>query len=105
VQNGQWSKAAGVAGSLGANSDAEDKAIQRGPALVQISISGACSPCAQASACDTVGASAPNSASHKVNHTGQGWRSMVNMGRWRLNIKCAGLGLSAVVDGLAERLA
>jgi hypothetical protein len=30
---------------------------------------------------------------------------MVNMGRWRLNIRCAGLGLSAVVDGLAERLA
>ena len=47
-------------------------AIQRGPALVHISIRLPVSPRAQFSVRDTVGAIAPNTANHRANHSTQG---------------------------------
>ncbi len=46
-------------------------AIQRGPLPVQMSIGGPWLPRVQLTACDTVGASAPNRASHKASHSTQ----------------------------------
>lgn len=81
-QNWQWAGGTADPG-VGTESPAEAAAsavTQRGPSLVQISTpSGAC-PLASISACDTVGASAPSTATSTASHTTQGRYGCVRRG-------------------------
>ncbi|MDD5334294.1 MAG: hypothetical protein PHS32_11170 [Rhodoferax sp.] len=63
------------------------RAIQRGPLLVQTSVQPGVSPRASATACDKVGAAAPNSAISSVSHTTKGRRNWAKYGSGGISSK------------------